>query len=48
MKKLYEQRAGLKAQLDALIGAAKTENRAMTEDEGKEFDRLTLKFYVLI
>lgn len=40
MKELIERRAALKAQLDALLNAAKTEERAMTEDEGKEFDRL--------
>ncbi len=40
MKELYEKRAALKAQLDALLGTAKTENRAMTDDESKEFDRL--------
>lgn len=40
MKELYEKRATLKAQLDALLGTAKTENRAMTDDESKEFDRL--------
>lgn len=40
MKKLIEKRAALKAQLQAMLDKAKTEERAFSEDETKEFDRI--------
>ena len=40
LKKLMEQRAELQKSLEAVLDAAKTEERAMTEDESTEFDRL--------
>ena len=41
LKKLHEQRGALMEQLDALLGGAKTENRAFTDEEKSEFDRLS-------
>lgn len=40
MKKLFELRAKKKAELEALLGKAKTEERAFSEDEKKQFDAL--------
>ncbi len=40
MKKLIEKRAALKAQLQAMLDKVKTEERAFSEDETKEFDRI--------
>ena len=40
MKKLIELRAKKKAELDALLDKAKTEERAFSEDEKKQFDTL--------
>ncbi len=40
MKKLIEKRAQLKAQLQAMLDKAKTEERAFSEEETKEFDRI--------
>lgn len=40
LKKLHEQREDLQNQLDALVSAAETENRAMTAEETAEFDRI--------
>ena len=39
-KKLTEQRDALKAKMDALVSAADTENRAMSEEETQSFDTL--------
>ncbi len=38
LKKLKEKRVELKAQMDALISTAETEERAMTEEENGKFD----------
>ncbi len=38
LKKLTEQRAELQAKMEGLLAAADTENRALTEEEGAEFD----------
>ena len=38
LKKLMERRAELKKQLDDLVAKADAEERAMSEDETKEFD----------
>jgi HK97 family phage major capsid protein len=38
LKKLLERRAELQAQLEKLVSTADTENRAMSEDEIKDFD----------
>lgn len=38
LKGLNEQRADLQSQMEAAVSAAKTENRAMTEDEINQFD----------
>ena len=40
MKALIEQKNEKLAQMEALLSAAETENRAMTEEEAAEFDRL--------
>ena len=40
MKKLIELRAKKKEALDALLNAVKTEERAFSEDEKKQFDAL--------
>lgn len=40
MKKLIEKRAALKAQLQTMLDKVKTEERAFSEDETKEFDRI--------
>jgi len=40
LKKLLEQRAELQAQMEALINTAKTEERALTEEENAKFDEL--------
>lgn len=40
MKKLFELRNKKKAELDALLNKAKTEERAFSEDEKKQFDTL--------
>lgn len=40
MKKLIELRAKKKAELEALLGKAKTEERAFSEEEKKQFDTL--------
>lgn len=40
LKKLIEQRAELQTQLEAVLGKAKTENRAMTAEENTEFERI--------
>ena len=40
MKKLIELRAKKKAELEALLNKAKTEERAFTDDETKQFDAL--------
>lgn len=40
MKKLIEKRAALKAQLQAMLDKVKTEERAFSEEETKEFDRI--------
>nr|DAJ34940.1 MAG TPA: major capsid protein [Caudoviricetes sp.] len=40
MKKLIEKRAALKAQLQTMLDKAKTEERAFSEEETKEFDRI--------
>ena len=40
MKKLFELRAKKRAELEALLGKAKTEERAFSEDEKKQFDAL--------
>ena len=39
LKKLMEQRAELQKSLDAVLSAAKTEERAMNAEETAEFDR---------
>jgi len=39
-KKLTEQRNALKAKMDALVSAADTENRAMSDEETQSFDAL--------
>lgn len=39
-KEMQERRDEAVAKMDALVNGAKTENRAMTEDEQKEFDNL--------
>lgn len=41
LKKLHEQRGALMEQLDALLGGAKTENRALSDEEKSEFDKLS-------
>lgn len=43
LKKLIEERASLQAQLEAILGKAKTEERAMTEEETSEFDGIEAK-----
>ena len=40
MKKLIKKRAALKAQLQTMLDKAKTEERAFSDDETKEFDRI--------
>ncbi|MCM1530607.1 MAG: phage major capsid protein [Alistipes sp.] len=40
MKKLIEKRAALKAQLQTMLDKAKTEERAFSEEEAQEFDRI--------
>lgn len=40
MKKLIEKKALLKSQLQAMLDKVKTEERAFSEDEAKEFDRI--------
>ena len=40
LKKLMEQRAELQKSLDAVLSAAKTEERAMNAEETAEFDRI--------
>lgn len=40
LKKLMEQRAGLKAELDAILALVKTEERAMTDEENTKFEDL--------
>ena len=40
MKKLIEKRALLKSQLQAMLDKVKTEERAFSEDETREFDRI--------
>lgn len=40
LKKLLEQRAELQAQMEALLNTAKTEERAMTDEENSRFDEL--------
>ncbi len=40
MKKLFEKRAQKKAELEALLNKVKTEERAFSEDEQKQFDTL--------
>jgi HK97 family phage major capsid protein len=40
LKKLFEQRAELQTQLEAVLSKAKTEERAMNADETAEFDRI--------
>lgn len=40
MKKLIEKRAALKSQLQTMLDKVKTEERAFSEDETKEFDRI--------
>lgn len=40
MKKLFEKRAQKKAELDALLNKAKTEERAFSEEEKAQFDAL--------
>lgn len=39
-KKLYEQRAAMRAELDKLLRTAETEERAMTDEENSRFDEL--------
>lgn len=43
LKKLMEQRADLQAEMEALLNTAKTEERAMTEEETSKFDELEKK-----
>ena len=43
LKKLMEQRAGLKAELDAILALVKTEERAMTDEENAKFEDLEKK-----
>lgn len=43
LKKLMEQRADLQAKMEALLDTAKTEERAMTEEETSKFDELEKK-----
>lgn len=40
LKKLLEQRADLQAEMEALLNTAKTEERAMTDEESQKFDDL--------
>lgn len=40
MKKLLEKRNDLQAQMEAILATAKTETRALTEEETKKFDEL--------
>lgn len=40
LKKLLEQRADLQAEMEALLDTAKTEERAMTDEESQKFDDL--------
>lgn len=40
LKKLMEQRDALTTQIDALLSTAETENRALSEQEAAEFDRI--------
>jgi len=40
LKKLLEQRADLQAEMEALLDTAKTEERAMTDEESTKFDEL--------
>ena len=40
LKKLHEQRADLQAEMEAVVNFAKTEERAMTEEEVAKFDAL--------
>ena len=40
LKKLMEQRAQLKAELDRILETAKTEERAMTDEENTKFEEL--------
>lgn len=47
MKKLYEKRATLKSQLQALIDGAKVEERALTDDETADFDRIEAEIKAL-
>lgn len=43
LKKLMEQRADLQTELEALLNTAKTEERAMTEEENTKFDDIEAK-----
>jgi len=47
LKKLMEQRADLQAEMEALLNTAKTEERAMTEEEISKFDELEKKINVI-
>lgn len=40
LKNLYEQRDALQAKLTAILDKAKTENRAMSDDENADFERI--------
>ena len=41
LKKLFEQRGALMENMDVLLGGAKTENRALSDEEKSEFDKLS-------
>lgn len=41
LKKLFEQRGALMENMDVLLGGAKSENRALSDEEKLEFDRLS-------
>ncbi len=43
LKKLMEQRADLQAELDGILNKAKAEERAMTDEEVKQFDAAEAK-----
>lgn len=47
MKKLIEKRETLRAMLNAMIEKAKTENRAFSEDENTEFNRIETEINAL-
>jgi HK97 family phage major capsid protein len=40
LKKLQEQRADLQAEMQNVLDSAKTEERAMTDEESSKFDNL--------